>query len=115
MSPRRFRPCELRVWRIVSRLWVAAVARLEVSSTSCSTACTDSLPASAAASLLPAELAVDEPWSAVELPLDFPFLPLPFALGGAFEAIEAEPPDATALDDMLASEDGAVSVLSGGG
>ena len=114
MSPRRFRPCELRVWRIVSRLWVAAVARLEVSSTSCSTAWTDSFPESVA-SLLPAELAIDEPWSAFELTLDFPFFPLLFALGGALVAIEEEPPDVAPLDDVLASEDGRVPVLAEGG
>jgi len=57
---------------------------------------------------------MDEPWPALELPLDFPFFALPLALGGAPEDIEAELPD-PALGDALASEDGAVpGVLEGG-
>src|SRR5258707_9825648 len=94
---------------MVSRLWVAAVARLEVSSTSCSTAWTDSLPVSAAASLVPPELAMDVPWSAAA---DFPLFPLFFALGGALEAIEAELPDAAV---PVGSGEGAVAVVAGGG
>src|SRR5437762_2161306 len=112
MSPRRFRPCELSVWRMVSKLCVAAVARLEVSSTSCSTAWMDSFPPSAA-SLLPPELVMDEPWSVLEVPPDFPFFPLPFALGGAPEAIAPALPDGAPVDEVLASEDGAVPVLDG--
>ena len=105
---------------MVSRLWVAAVARLDVSSTSCSTAWTDSFPASAVPlplSVFPPVLAVDEPWSAVELPPDFPFLPLPFALGGALVAVEAELPEAAVPDDALASvvPDGGAEPASAGG
>src|SRR5579863_4591774 len=112
MSPRRFSPCELRVCRMVSRLCVAAVARLEVSSTSCSTAWTDSFPASAG-SLLPPVVAMDEPWSAVALAPDFPFFPLLFVLGGGFVAVEAELPDAAVPDDAPASAGGGVDGSAG--
>jgi hypothetical protein len=58
---------------------------------------------------------MDEPWSGLELPLDFPFFPLPFALGGAPEDIEAELPAPAVPGDALESEDGAVpGVLEGG-
>ena len=51
---------------------------------------------------------MDEPGSA-ELPLDFPFLLLPFALGGAPEDMGAELPD-PAFDEVPVSEEGAVPV-----
>src|SRR5256885_11007509 len=98
---------------MVSKLCVAALARLEISSTSCSTAWMDSFPASAA-SLLPPELAMDEPWSALEVAPDFPFFPLLFALGGAAEAIAPALPDGAPLAEVLASADGAVPVLDAG-